>query len=46
MYCLKIYEISWSRAAPLSFAASFCERLDLVARHPDRNPDHKRSGRD
>jgi len=30
--------------APLGFADSLCERRDLVARHPDRNPDHKRSG--
>jgi hypothetical protein len=30
--------------APLSFADSLRERRDLVARHPDRNPDHKRSG--
>ena len=28
----------------LSFADSLRERRDLVARHPDRNPDHKRSG--
>jgi len=30
--------------APLSFADSLRERRALVARHPDRNPDHKRSG--
>jgi len=30
--------------APHSFADSLRERLDLVARHPGRNPDHKRSG--
>jgi len=30
--------------APLSFADSLRERRDLVVRHPDRNPDHKRSG--
>jgi hypothetical protein len=30
--------------APLSFADSLRERRGLVARHPDRNPDHKRSG--
>jgi len=30
--------------APLSFAASLRERRDLVERHPDRSPDHKRSG--
>ena len=29
--------------APLSFADSPRERRDLVARHPDRNTDHKRS---
>ena len=29
--------------APISFADSLRERRDLVARHPDRNPDHKRS---
>ena len=30
--------------APLSFAVLLRERRDLVARHPDRNPDHKTSG--
>jgi len=29
--------------APISFADSLREQRDLVARHPDRNPDHKRS---
>jgi len=29
--------------ALLSFADSLRERRDLVARHTDRNPDHKRS---
>jgi len=29
---------------PLSFADSLRERRDLAARHPDRNPYHKRSG--
>ena len=28
---------------PLNFAVSLRERRDLVARHPDRNPHHKRS---
>ena len=31
-------------AAPLSFADSLRERRDLVARHPDRNPDLSWSG--
>jgi len=30
--------------APLSFADSLRELLDLVTRHPGRNPDHKRAG--
>ena len=30
--------------APLSFADSLRKRRDLVARHPDHNPDHKGSG--
>ena len=30
--------------ASLNFADSLRERRDLVARHPDRNPDHERSG--
>jgi hypothetical protein len=30
--------------APINFADSLCERRDLVARHPDRNPDYKRPG--
>jgi len=29
--------------APLSFADSLRERRDLMAQHPDSNPDHKRS---
>jgi hypothetical protein len=29
--------------APLNFTDSLRERRDLVTRHPDRNPDHKRS---
>jgi hypothetical protein len=28
--------------AAISFADSLRKRRDLVARHPDRNPDHKR----
>ena len=30
--------------APLGFADSLCEQQDLVARHPDRNPDLLWSG--
>jgi len=33
-----------SRVLPLSFAELLRNRRDLVVRHPDLNPDHKKAG--